>query len=551
MTLKLLLLSMPLLLLFGCSSESGPEQNPTITDNEEITYNSYLTFTEQIDQTFSQINSTNKNEIFSFLDSHPEIAEWGLSSDEYSIWYKNKNGIIGVLVLEDIYDQAETKSLPAALPEKKMAVTKYSRKSKSLTNPGHYYLPGLGGSWEGANWAYFLAPFFWQETELCKLYNPLSLICENIEEIPPEFDFSTIKHLQNLYYDNIVHAMTYVQTFVNETINVDFLRSFFMTPKLSPVHLYMHSHGGLIDPHDWEPTNYIYTAEIVGKETSSETLLDLLANRLVTVKYKGKHYYAFTPSFVQHYMTSQFDYPAMKIFLRTCFSHTPQMANAFLNKGVLSYVGFNNYISREYGDKMVREFYDNLAIGHDVETAHTLMDIKFDAHNPQTHLVYNTRYNDVKYFTKVTFSDPSDFTYLISPTSQSITANYDGNRVQIKGVLIDGNAAIGIINTSPVLGQFVLEFDAQAPGEYDLDQEGSKVKAELTLYSTGEKWYASRKCLEEDPMCQCEGKIKINTYPSEHGRPVTGSFDLTLVSSQSVLITKHVEGSIVVVKNIQ
>jgi hypothetical protein len=105
--------------------------------------------------------------------------------------------------------------------------------------------------------------------------------------------------------------------------------------------VYLITHGGV----SGGQVNFL-TGQQATVQNKTAHIVDLNLGRIGLATVKGKNYYSIFPSFITNYTGT---YPKSVIFSASCYSGANQtMSNAFINKGVLTYLGYTKSVSSSF-----------------------------------------------------------------------------------------------------------------------------------------------------------------------------------------------------------
>ncbi|MCQ9207253.1 MAG: hypothetical protein NG740_05185, partial [Omnitrophica bacterium] len=138
-----------------------------------------------------------------------------------------------------------------------------------------------------------------------------------------------------------------VSTIKHSAVTVDLMKTLHQYAVVS-----IASHGAIDD----EDQVLIFTGEEATPENRKQHEFGLRAGRIREYIVNGN--YAITPSFIEHYGGK---YPKSLIYIAACSSmENRTMANAFLNKGVYTYFGYNDTVNTPFAYSIGTRLFDYL-----------------------------------------------------------------------------------------------------------------------------------------------------------------------------------------------
>lgn len=245
-----------------------------------------------------------KQQTLDWIKAQSGVDSAGLTDEGDAIWVEYHSGISGMILLyeDDVkggYSEPSREKQPKVPPSLQtrgtLDLSKVSRFARFMADEDTV------GSTKVLIYDAFHTQFPTEGNEICSIF---------VKSECPQF---TVTHVKNTQ------------------CTVDMVETFSQYGTI-----YISTHGSVRDGQ---------VRFLTGEQATGFDLLRLIAlklKRLGLGTVKGKTYYTIYPSFITRYTEK---YPNSIVFNSSCYSAANQtMSNAFRNKGVLTYLGFNNSV---------------------------------------------------------------------------------------------------------------------------------------------------------------------------------------------------------------
>jgi len=523
------------LLTFACtacggSTNTANDLSEGISEDASANYTAMSTLLTNTENAYLALIDTHSEDdardaLVAQLKDRSDIVDAAVSSDGTTVWYTSTEGITYAYMTDSEFSNITL--LPKSLS---------LNKSLSITSNNSKKVLGDESSLNEINDVQYLhvfEPFFWQQEQACLNEGGSSDACASPETFP-FIDYSLISDFKKYYAEPNMPSLSYISQYLSSQATVEALRGIL---SINTGHHYFlfHSHGGAAQ-RDGKDIFFMFTYDRLNIKKIATYIDDFKAGRLTMATYRGNHYIAITPKFVDHYALDATSGSNLHIIMRSCHGNHESMRKAFLNKKRKSYSSYDGYVSRQFSYESLSEFFELLTDGLSIQDSYDSLSNIQDMHNATTQFRITTN-GDRSYPFMQAFLNIGEDAFRTPPAKRLNTIDIgSGPQIMSPLVILDENN-----NFSEQSGILTIRWPAASSGSYEITKSGPSAQIVIFDQSSGIEWIASQECLEEEPFCACSGNIEI-TYSPVNDALIEGSIDAVLVNSNNVLETKIVKG---------
>ena len=543
-TMLLLLTFFALFNFLGCSGDGGggggtdsPDVDTVEAQAEaaEVTLSLTLTDSEYERLLLETDAAGARSALVTWLQDRPEVATAGESSDGYTIWIEYTNGVEASFFTDRSSGEISVLSLSSSDSERPQF-------SIAALPP----ITLLGQS----NYIIVFLPFFFEMTDFCSEAGwGSNTACTDWLNFPrPDQDIYLANFMAQYYHhpDLMTGQPLNATMLLNENASVMALAGFLAVRAFDPQHLYINTHGGVIEDGDGNDVMNMSVGDRVdpGADHFRDLWRWLKAGELRISQMHGEPYWAVKPAFIRRWLGQR---PAgsapLHVHNASCYGYHDSMRQAFMENGAASYSGYDGRAINGFIMESTQLYIKQLTTGITVTEAHSRVVPGEDyTYGTGTHFLVSIRSADERWFHQVSaYLDGQVDDRLVTPTNESFVAVDDPQGgIRLFSSLVHKPATTGGLPVGGIVGELNMVIPTAATGTFDI--ESSDITAiYITDRSSSLTYGATQELKEESPTCR--GIIRIEKFDDTAGGIVEGSFEGTLVNETNVFETRTIGGS--------
>jgi hypothetical protein len=333
---------------------------------------------------------------------------------------------------------------------------------------------------------------------------------------------------------------------LNENASVEALAGFLAAQAFDPQHLYINTHGGVVEDGEGNDTMSMSMGDTVDPEADhfSDLWSWAKAGELRINRKYGKLYWAVKPAFIRRWLGQRpSDSAPLHVHNAACYGYHDTMRQAFMESGAASYSGYDGRAISGFIMESTQTYMKQLTTGITVTEAHSRVVPDQDyTYGTGTHFRVSTRSTEERWFHQVsTYLDGQVDDRLVTPTNESFAAVDDPQGgIRLFSSLVHKPTTTGGLPEGGIVGELSLVIPTATTGTFDI--ESSDIVAIYVTDRSSSLTYGATQELK-DENSTCRGIIRIEKFDDTGGGMVEGSFEGTLVNEANVFETRTIGGT--------